>query len=106
MPRNAIHAPMACSVVEVMVANGQVVRAGQPLLIVEAMKMEHEICAEADALVVAIQVQAGESVAEGELLVRLGAPQASASPRGEQAAPPSQISTSAPTVRADLAEVQ
>ena len=105
MPRNAIHAPMACTVVEMLVANGQAVRTGQPLLIVEAMKMEHEICAEADARVVAVQVQAGESVAEGDLLVRLGAPEASVSARGEQAAP-SQVSTSAPTARADLAEVQ
>jgi len=105
MPRNAIHAPMACTVVEVLVANGQAVRAGQSLLIVEAMKMEHEICAEAEARVVAVHVQAGESVAEGDLLVRLGAAQTSASAEDERA-PPSQTSTSAPTVRADLAEVQ
>jgi len=105
MPRNAIHAPMACTVVEVRVANGAAVRAGQPLLIVEAMKMEHEICAEADAQVVAVQVQAGESVAEGDLLVRLGAAHTSASP-GDDGAPASRASTSAPAVRTDLAEVQ
>src|SRR5258706_16247502 len=88
MPRNAIHAPMACTVVEVMVANGLAVRAGQPLLIVEAMKMEHEICAEGDAQVVAVQVQAGEAGAGGDLLGRLPAPPARATPPGGPAPPP------------------
>jgi len=64
---------MACTVVEVLVAPGQTVRAGQPLLIVEAMKMEHEICADADAQVLAVSARAGEMVGEGDLLLRLGA---------------------------------
>ena len=64
---------MACTVVEVLVAAGQTVRAGQPLLIVEAMKMEHEICADADAQVLAVSARAGEMVGEGDLLLRLGA---------------------------------
>jgi acetyl-CoA carboxylase carboxyltransferase component len=71
MPQDRIHAPMACTVVEVRVAVGQSVRAGQPLLIVEAMKMEHELCAEADAQVITVSARAGELVAEGELLMRL-----------------------------------
>ena len=45
MPQDKIHAPLTGTVVDVLVVAGQAVRAGQPLLIVEAMKMEHEICA-------------------------------------------------------------
>jgi len=36
---------MACTVVEVLVSGGQAVRTGQALLVIEAMKMEHELCA-------------------------------------------------------------
>jgi acetyl-CoA carboxylase carboxyltransferase component len=71
MPQEKVHAPMACTVIEVRVSVGQSVRAGQPLLIVEAMKMEHEICAEADAQVLSVSARAGELVAEGELLMGL-----------------------------------
>ena len=70
MPQEKVSAPMACTVVEVMVTTGQSVRAGQALLIVEAMKMEHAICAEADAQVLAVNARAGELVAEGDLLMR------------------------------------
>lgn len=58
MPQEKVHAPMACAIVEVMASAGQSVRAGQPLLIVEAMKMEHEICAEADAQVLSVSARA------------------------------------------------
>ena len=74
-PEN-ITAPMACTVVEVSVAAGQAVRAGQTLLVLEAMKMEHEIRAVTDGQVAAVLVRAGEAVAEGDLLVRLAAPSA------------------------------
>ena len=47
MPNEKITAPMACSVVEVAVRSGETVDAGQLLLVVEAMKMEHEIRASA-----------------------------------------------------------
>ena len=74
-PEN-ITAPMACTVVEVSVAAGQAVRAGQTLLVLEAMKMEHEIRAVTDGQVAAVLVRAGEAVAEGDLLLRLAAPSA------------------------------
>ncbi len=94
MPQDRIHAPMACTVVEVRVAIGQSVRAGQPLLIVEAMKMEHELCAEADAQVLTVSARVGELVADGELLMRLvpidgRSPHASPLPQaGEGVLPP------------------
>jgi pyruvate/2-oxoglutarate dehydrogenase complex dihydrolipoamide acyltransferase (E2) component len=66
-----IRAPMACTVVEVAVVIGAEVRAGQTLVVVEAMKMEHEIRAECDGRVVQLSARVGELVGEGELLVTL-----------------------------------
>jgi len=105
MPQDRIHAPMACTVVEVLVAAGQSVRAGQPLLIVEAMKMEHEICADADAQVLAVSARRGEMVAEGELLLRLGA---ATVPTVTTVAAPETPAAAADVagLRADLQEVQ
>ncbi len=103
MPQHdKIHAPMACTVVEVMVAPGQAVRAGQTLLILEAMKMEHEIRAAADGTVQAVAARAGELVAEGDLLLQLGP--ATLAPPAESVAP-SQAETKNPSQRADLQEV-
>ena len=73
MAQEMIHAPMACTVIEVAVTAGDPVRAGQLLLIVEAMKMEHEIRAQADAHVFSVVACAGETVAEGDLLLHLRA---------------------------------
>lgn len=72
MQHDKIHAPMACTIVEVCVGPGQRVAVGQPLLILEAMKMEHEVRAQAAAQVAELLVAAGDQVAEGELLMRLG----------------------------------
>jgi acetyl-CoA carboxylase carboxyltransferase component len=71
MLHHTIHAPMACTVVDVLVATGHAVRQGQPLVIVEAMKMEHEICAEGDAWVLGVDAEVGETVDEGDVLLRL-----------------------------------
>ena len=111
MPEESIHAPMACSVVEVRVQAGDAVRAGQALLIVEAMKMEHEICAPADATVEFIAAQAGDAVSDGELLLRLGTiAQAQAVAVVTPSAPPAPASPSATDassvpLRTDLREV-
>jgi pyruvate/2-oxoglutarate dehydrogenase complex dihydrolipoamide acyltransferase (E2) component len=97
-----IHAPMACTVVEVLVAAGQPLRAGQTLLVLEAMKMEHELRAATDATVLAILARAGELVAEGDLLVQLGA--ATRAPQAE-AASAAAAEKAGPAQRADLQEV-
>ena len=59
---HAIHAPMACTVIEVCVAAGQMVRSGQLLLILEAMKMEHEVHARC-ARIVEVLAAPGDQVA-------------------------------------------
>lgn len=58
-------------VVEVLVAEGDAVTAGQPLLILEAMKMQNEIEAPADGTVSGLHVEAGQAVGAGEKLVTL-----------------------------------
>jgi acetyl-CoA carboxylase carboxyltransferase component len=98
-----IHAPMACTVVDVPVALGQVVRAGQTLLVLEAMKMEHELRAEADGQVLQLGARPGELVAEGDLLMRLGAPLVGAASAPVAAAPVASPATA--VLRADLQEV-
>lgn len=63
-------APMPGLVLAVDAAPGQSVRRGDPLLTLEAMKMQNIIRAPADAVVVEVLVSAGQSVGFGEPLVR------------------------------------
>lgn len=62
---------------QVFVAAGDSVQAGQRLLILEAMKMENEIKAEADGVVDEILVAEGSTVDAGSVLIRFAAPPAS-----------------------------
>jgi biotin carboxyl carrier protein len=66
-----IHAPMSGGVVDVLVSAGDLVTAGQPLLILEAMKMENEIEAPGDGEVSVVAVRPGQSVKDGQLLVTI-----------------------------------
>jgi propionyl-CoA carboxylase alpha chain len=61
-------APMPGSVVRVEVAVGQRVGAGQPVMVLEAMKMEHQIVAPADGLVSEVRVAPGDQVHAGDVL--------------------------------------
>ena len=58
-------------VVELLVAEGDPVTEGQPLLILEAMKMQNEIVAPGDGSVAAVHVEAGQAVASGDKLLTL-----------------------------------
>ncbi|UOZ07562.1 acetyl-CoA carboxylase biotin carboxylase subunit [Amycolatopsis sp. WQ 127309] len=60
--------PMPGTVLVVKVAAGDVVRAGTPLLVVEAMKMEHTVTAPIDGVVSELPVRAGQQVALDETL--------------------------------------
>ncbi|MDY0743198.1 carboxyl transferase domain-containing protein [Paucibacter sp. R3-3] len=64
-------APMSAQLVQIVVQPGQALRRGEPLLVLEAMKMEHELVAPADGVVAELLFAAGESVREGEVLLRL-----------------------------------
>ena len=64
-------APMPGKVVAVLVAAGDAVKAGQPLAVMEAMKMEHTIAAPRDGVVDHVLYAVGDQVAEGGELLRL-----------------------------------
>jgi len=64
-------APMNGSIVRVLVEAGQTIQAGTPLVVLEAMKMEHSIRAPHDGTVKALHCAEGEMVAEGAVLVEL-----------------------------------
>ncbi len=66
-----IKAPMTANLVHLAVRSGQAVRAGEPLAVIEAMKMEHELLAPTDGLVTEVFFAAGEPVREGEVLMQL-----------------------------------
>jgi len=67
----SLRAPMPGRVLAVLVQPGQVVDEGQPLLKLEAMKMEHTIRAAAAGVVEAVYFAAGDQVAADELLARV-----------------------------------
>lgn len=93
-------APMAATVVEIAVSAGEQVDAGQTLVVLEAMKMEHELRADAAMRVIAVAARVGETVEEGDLLVELA-------PSDRAAAPVHVATDPAPerSLRADLAEL-
>lgn len=66
-----VTAPMPGKVLKVLVAAGDVVAAGQPLIVLEAMKMETTLAAEGDATVRRVAVAAGAMVDHGAVLIEL-----------------------------------
>jgi 3-methylcrotonyl-CoA carboxylase alpha subunit len=70
-----LNAPMPGRVAALLVAAGDEVKAGQPLLVLEAMKMEHTLQAADDGVVDAVLVAVGEQIAEGAALLRMREPQ-------------------------------
>ena len=66
-----LHAPMAGSIIRVLAGAGDRVRAGDTLLILEAMKMEHQITAPRDGVVASLLCREGDQVAAGQELVVL-----------------------------------
>ena len=66
-------APMPGKVIAFLAKAGETVKRGQPLAVMEAMKMEHTISAPRDGLVQELLFGAGDQVAEGAELLRLSA---------------------------------
>ncbi|MBQ3589376.1 MAG: biotin/lipoyl-binding protein [Clostridia bacterium] len=67
----SIKAPMPGTILKVNVSNGQAVKKGDVLFILEAMKMENEIMAPCDGTVSAVSVANGASVENGTVLCTL-----------------------------------
>lgn len=68
----AVVCPMPGTILDVRVKVGDAVKYAQPVVILEAMKMENEIVAVADGTVQEIRVAKGASVNAGEVLVVIG----------------------------------
>ena len=68
---NSLGAPMNGSIVRVLVSLGQQVQAGDALVVVEAMKMEHTVRASKAGVIHALFCEEGEMVSEGTVLIEL-----------------------------------
>jgi biotin carboxyl carrier protein len=66
---NAIKAPLPGVITDIKVAEGDEVKAGDTVVVLEAMKMANNLTAEKDGKVTAICVKIGESVMEDDALV-------------------------------------
>ena len=77
-------APMPGKVLKVLVRDGDLVEAGQPLVVIEAMKMETTLAAESAATVKHVRVEEGQTVDHGALPIELSPPPASS---GRESAP-------------------
>jgi acetyl/propionyl-CoA carboxylase alpha subunit len=69
--QSVVKAPMPGTVIRLLVSEGDTVRARQPLVVLEAMKMETPLTSPYDAVVRAVHVEEGASVAAGAPLVEL-----------------------------------
>ena len=69
---NKISSPLPGSVISVAVTEGQAVKKGDTLLVLESMKMENPILSDCDGTVTKIAVAAGQSVMQDDLLVVIG----------------------------------
>ena len=66
-----ITSPLPGVIIEVSVKEGQAVKAGQKVAVIEAMKMENEIQASCDGTITAVLVNKGDSVLEGAEIVKI-----------------------------------
>ena len=69
--REVVKAPMAGGITDIKVSVGSVVKIGDTLIMLEAMKMENDITAHVDGIVAEIKVAKGTNVSAGDVLVVL-----------------------------------
>ena len=68
----AVQSPLPGVILDIKVAVGDTVKAGQTVAILEAMKMENSINAECDGVITAIKVAKGDNILEGSDIVIIG----------------------------------
>ena len=71
-PGTEVKAPLSGSVIDVLVTVGQKVNDGDPVIIIEAMKMETEIRANASGTIQSIAIKKGESIQSDQTLMVIG----------------------------------
>lgn len=103
-PKN-INSELPGTVTKIVAANGQHVKKGDVLLVIEAMKMANDIVSDVEGTVQRIAVTEGQSVNQGDLLVEMvadavaapaGAPKATPAPAAPAAAPAPTVPKAAP----------
>lgn len=68
---NAMTSPMPGTILRILVKDGETVKENQPLMILEAMKMENEVVAGKDGIVAGIHVNQGDTVNAGDPLITI-----------------------------------
>ena len=68
---NTITAPLPGLIWDILVKEGQQVEANEPLLVLEAMKMQNEIFSDFAGVVTSIPVKKGDTVNSGDVLVEI-----------------------------------
>jgi len=66
-----VKAPMPGLVLKVFVTDGQQIKNGEPILVLEAMKMENVIVSQGDVAIKKINIKSGQTVEKGQVLVEL-----------------------------------
>lgn len=67
-------APFSCKVLKIHVANGKAVKKGEPVVVVEAMKMEYSYASPRDGVIAKVLVKEGEIVQSGAVFVAWAEP--------------------------------
>ena len=67
----SIKAPMPGLILEILVAAGETIEKGTPIVILEAMKMENTLKSEGGGVVKSIEVKAGNAVDKGQILIEM-----------------------------------
>lgn len=109
-PKN-INSELPGTVTKIVAANGQRVKKGDVLLVIEAMKMANDIVSDVEGTVQRIAVTEGQSVNQGDLLVEMvadavAAPAAASAPAPKAAPAPAAPAPAAPKVAAGAKVVE
>jgi acetyl-CoA carboxylase carboxyltransferase component len=89
-PETRVTAPFAATVIAIAREPDEQVGRGEALVVLEAMKMEHEIVAEIAGVVRRVEVKVGETVDEGQLLAVMEAGAAAPAPEQPDGRPPTE----------------
>lgn len=68
----SIKSPLPGTILDIYVREGDIIKVGQKLLTLEAMKMENNINADKDGRIISLKVSKGDSVMEGDILIIIG----------------------------------
>ncbi|MEA2334543.1 MAG: hypothetical protein QOG40_1033 [Solirubrobacteraceae bacterium] len=99
--QSSVTAPFAGVVVSIARQPGEQIGSGAPLIVLEAMKMEHEVLAQAGGVLRSVEVAIGDAVEEGQVLALIGADSGD-----DRSAPQASLAGAEDGFRADLEAVR